>query len=49
MLDGKDWQKRPRASGMALKRLASADPFPLPESYIEFLAYSDGGEGPLSV
>lgn len=30
-------------------KLTSAAPFPLPESYINLLANSDGGEGPLCV
>lgn len=49
MLERKEWQKKPGASDVTLNRLASASPFPLPESYLESLAYSNGGEGPLSV
>src|SRR5690606_5415525 len=49
MLKRKNWQKKPGASGIALNRLASTSPFPLPESYLEFLAHSNGGEGPLSI
>ena len=31
----------------ALEVLKNAAPFELPESYLRFLAFSDGGEGPL--
>lgn len=47
MLDDKNWQRKAPASDEAIKRLASIAPLPLPESYLGFLAYSDGGEGPL--
>lgn len=49
MLANKDWQRKAPASDEALTRLAWIAPFPLPESYLDFLAYSDGGEGPLGV
>jgi hypothetical protein len=49
MLDDKNWQRKAPASDEALIRLASIAPFPLPESYLDFLAYGDGGEGPFGV
>jgi hypothetical protein len=42
------WRANKGARAEALNRLRNAAPIALPESYYEFLAFSDGGEGPLS-
>ncbi len=49
MLDpNREWQRRSGASATAIATLREAAPIALPDSYYELLAYSDGGEGPLS-
>jgi len=48
MLESKDWSARDGASPGALEQLVAAAPFELPLAYLEFLATSNGGEGPLS-
>ena len=49
MLDGKNWKKRLGASQKVLIDLASIAPAPLSDSYPNFLANSNGGDGPLIV
>lgn len=48
MLTGRDWRRLRGASSLDLTRLRNAAPVNLPERYYELLAFSDGGEGPLS-
>lgn len=45
----RDWRAVPGATEASLARLAAASPITLPNEYLRFLAYSDGGEGPLAV
>ena len=45
----REWHAAPGASPTALARLQSASPVRLPPSYLDLLAFSDGGEGPLPV
>ncbi|CUH62517.1 SMI1 / KNR4 family protein [Thalassovita autumnalis] len=49
MIEKKNWQTSPAAPAPALRKVASVSPFPLPESYLEFLSNSNGGEGALGV
>ncbi|WP_299423124.1 SMI1/KNR4 family protein [uncultured Shimia sp.] len=48
MLETKHWSARVGASPGVLEQLVAAAPFELPQAYLEFLAASNGGEGPLS-
>jgi SMI1-KNR4 cell-wall len=43
------WRSAPAASVVALSELRLAAPVVLPESYFEFLRFSNGGEGDLGV
>ena len=45
----RQWFKQEAASAEALAKLKKAAGVELPAEYIELLAYSNGGEGPLSV
>ena len=45
----REWHRAPGASLTALADLRSASPVPLPAAYLDLLAFSDGGEGPLPV
>jgi hypothetical protein len=49
MLEGRDWHGTAGASPQALEELRAAAPEELPESYLQLLSSSDGGEGPLPV
>lgn len=49
MLEGRDWYRMEGASAQVLEALRQAAPDELPESYLQFLRLSDGGEGPLPV
>jgi hypothetical protein len=40
------WTRRPLASEVAILALATSCDFTLPEEYLSFLRYSNGGEGP---
>jgi hypothetical protein len=44
---GRAWQGNVGASAEALSKLRAASHLPLPGKLYEFLAFSDGGEGPL--
>ncbi len=48
-LDTREWFGYPGANAAALKTLRSLMPSEVPDSYLELLALSDGGEGPLPV
>lgn len=43
------WTRRPPATEAAIQTLASSCGFSLPEGYLSFLRYSNGGEGFLSI
>lgn len=43
------WNRKPGASLKEMDALRRASPVELPESYFQLLAFSNGGEGPLSV
>lgn len=43
----RDWRAAPEATEASLARLVAASPIELPSEYLRFLAYSNGGEGPL--
>ena len=47
MLEDRDWFAAPAAKAEALARLREVAPVELPASYLDLLAFSDGGEGPL--
>jgi hypothetical protein len=49
MLEGRDWYRMEGASAQTIEDLRAATPDELPESYVQLLAVSDGGEGPLPV
>ena len=49
MIEGRDWYRVDGASAQTIEDLRAAAPSELPESYLELLSFSDGGEGPLSV
>jgi hypothetical protein len=49
MLEGRDWYWMEGASAQALDGLRAAAPKGLPDSYVQLLSLSDGGEGPLPV
>ncbi|MDP1026774.1 SMI1/KNR4 family protein [Sphingomonas sp. KR1UV-12] len=49
MLEGRDWHKLAAADDNDLRQLEEAAPVDLPASYLAFLRYSNGGEGPLPV
>jgi hypothetical protein len=44
-----NWSRRPPASEAAIRTLAAACDFALPQEYESFLRYSNGGEGPLCI
>lgn len=44
-----DWTREPPASEEAIQRLAKGAGVPLPEEYLDFLRFSDGGEGELGI
>lgn len=46
---GREWRNVDGASQLQVAELKSALPFEPPAEYIEFLRYSDGGEGELSL
>jgi len=48
-LEGRIWRKKEGASGAAIAGLRAVTPASLPETYFSFLAFSNGGEGPLPV
>lgn len=43
------WRAEHGASGRAMRRLQDTAGFVLPHTYLKFLTYSNGGEGPLQV
>ncbi len=45
----RDWHPAPKATEASLARLVAASPIELPSEYLRFLAYSNGGEGPLGL
>lgn len=47
MLEGRDWFAVGGATAEELSRLRAVAPGALPERYLNLLAYSNGGEGPL--
>lgn len=49
MLEGRDWYRMDGASAQILAGLRAAAPGDLPDSYVQLLSVSDGGEGPLPV
>ncbi|MEO1730911.1 MAG: SMI1/KNR4 family protein [Pseudomonadota bacterium] len=49
MLADRDWTGAPGASGDDLRKLIEIAPKQLPQSYLDLLRESDGGEGPLPV
>ena len=49
MLDGREWHKVDGASPEAIAQLRAVAPVDLPQSYLSFLTFSNGGEGPLAV
>ena len=49
MLDGRDWYRVAGATAEDLARLESVAPSHLPARYLDLLAFSNGGEGPLAV
>lgn len=49
MLEGRDWFRVSGAAPEDLVRFRAAAPDDLPARYRDLLAYSNGGEGPLSV
>lgn len=49
MLEGRDWVGGDGAKAEELVRLRAVVPSDLPERYLDLLAFSDGGEGPLPV
>lgn len=49
MLEGRDWLRVIGATSEELSHLRAAAPRGLPERYVDLLASSNGGEGPLRV
>ncbi|HEY0311582.1 MAG TPA: SMI1/KNR4 family protein [Allosphingosinicella sp.] len=49
MLEGRDWYRLDGASAQTVAALRSAAPDELPETYLQLLSVSNGGEGPLPV
>lgn len=49
MLEGREWVGASGATLEDLARLRLVAPANLPQRYFEFLAFSDGGEGPLAI
>lgn len=49
MLAGREWFKLDGAGEESIRTLTDLAPFPLPESYLALLRFSNGGEGPLPV
>jgi len=49
MLEGRDWHKASGASVKELAQLGAIAPANLPSRYLDLLAFSNGGEGPLSI
>ncbi|RJG55925.1 hypothetical protein D0Z70_07800 [Sphingobium terrigena] len=49
MLEGRDWYAVSGATAEALTQLRMVAPESLPARYLNLLAFSDGGEGPLAV
>jgi hypothetical protein len=49
LLEGREWLKNDGASTDAIEKLWVVSPVVLPQSYFNFLAVSNGGEGPLPV
>lgn len=49
MLEGRDWFRVGGASADELARLQAVVPNHLPERYLDLLAFTNGGEGPLAV
>ena len=45
----REWHGAAGATEASLARLVAASPVELPSEYLRFLAYSNGGEGPLGV
>lgn len=49
MLEGRDWSGASGATVEDLARLRAVAPPDLPPRYVDLLAFSDGGEGPLPI
>jgi hypothetical protein len=49
MLEDKDWQTQMGSPADELADLISASSNPLPDDYLSYLNFSNGGEGPLGV
>ena len=49
MFEVKDWRKVKGATKVILMELRQISPLGIPEAYFSFLAFSNGGEGPLRV
>ena len=49
MLKGRDWRRLGAASEASIEALKAAAPSGLPDSYLDLLRFTDGGEGPLPV
>lgn len=49
MLQEKDWQIQVGAAANELADLIAVSANPLPDDYLSYLNFSDGGEGPLSI
>ncbi|WP_447725903.1 SMI1/KNR4 family protein [Sphingomonas koreensis] len=47
MLEGRDWFRMSGAAAEELSHLRAVAPNDLPELYLDLLAFSNGGEGPL--
>jgi hypothetical protein len=43
------WEREPAANPESIQQLRAEARYPLPASYLAFLAFSNGGEGPLAV
>ncbi len=49
MLEDKDWQTEAGAAASEIAGLIAASANPLPDDYLSYLNFSNGGEGPLSI
>ena len=49
LLADRDWHPAEGATDTSLARLVAASPVELPSEYLDMLAHSNGGEGPLPV
>jgi hypothetical protein len=49
MLEDKDWKIETGAEASEIASLIAASAHPLPDDYLSYLSFSNGGEGPLSI